>query len=61
MAGTKRALVLAGGGLKVAFQAGVLEVWLDEAGVTFDHVDAASGGCFNAAMLCQGMGSKSAR
>jgi predicted acylesterase/phospholipase RssA len=55
MAGTKRALVLAGGGLKVAFQAGVLEVWLDEAGVTFDHVDAASGGCFNAAMLCQGM------
>ncbi len=51
----KRALILAGGGLKVAFQGGVLQVWLDEARLTFDHVDAASGGCFNAAMLCQGM------
>jgi predicted patatin/cPLA2 family phospholipase len=29
---TKRSLILAGGGLKVAFQAGVLQVWLDEAG-----------------------------
>ncbi|APR86683.1 cholesterol oxidase [Minicystis rosea] len=51
----RRSLILAGGGLKVAFQAGVLEVWLDEAGLTFDHVDAASGGVFNLAMLCQGM------
>jgi predicted acylesterase/phospholipase RssA len=51
----KRALVLAGGGIKVAFQAGVLQVWLDEAGLTFDHVDAASGGVFNLAMMCQGM------
>lgn len=51
----KRSLILAGGGLKVAFQAGVLQVWLDEAGLTFDHVDAASGGVFNLAMLCQGM------
>lgn len=49
----KRSLILAGGGIKVAFQAGVLEVWLDEAGLTFDHVDAASGGVFNLAMLCQ--------
>ncbi len=51
----KRALILAGGGLKVAFQAGVLQVWLDEAGLAFDHVDGASGGVFNLAMLCQGM------
>ncbi|MGH3930015.1 MAG: patatin-like phospholipase family protein, partial [Pseudonocardiaceae bacterium] len=39
----------------MAFQAGVLQVWLDEAGLTFDHVDGASGGTFNLAMLCQGM------
>jgi predicted acylesterase/phospholipase RssA len=51
----KQSLILAGGGIKVAFQAGVLEVWLDEAGLTFDHFDGASGGVFNLAMLCQGM------
>jgi predicted patatin/cPLA2 family phospholipase len=51
----KRSLILAGGGLKVAFQAGVLQVWLDEAGLKFDHVDGASGGIFNLAMYCQGM------
>ena len=50
----KRSLILAGGGLKVGFQAGVLQVWLDEAGLTFDHADGASGGCFNLAMYCQG-------
>lgn len=49
----KRSLILAGGGIKVAFQAGVLQVWLDEAGIEFDHVDAASGGVFNLAMMCQ--------
>jgi predicted acylesterase/phospholipase RssA len=48
-------LILAGGGIKVAFQAGVLQVWLDEARLTFDHVDAASGGVFNLAMMCQDM------
>ena len=53
--GKKRSLILAGGGLKVAFQAGVLQVWLDEAGLTFDHVDGASGGTLNLAMYCQGM------
>src|SRR3954454_22576429 len=52
---SKRALILAGGGMKAAFQAGVLQVWLDEAGLTFDHVDGASGGALNLAMLCQGM------
>lgn len=41
--------------MKVAFQAGVLQVWLDEAGLEFDHLDAASGGVFNQVMLCQGM------
>ncbi|GAA4623969.1 hypothetical protein GCM10023196_022370 [Actinoallomurus vinaceus] len=51
----RRSLILAGGGMKVAFQAGVLQVWLDEAGLTFDHVDGASGGTFNLAMYCQGM------
>ena len=51
----KRSLILAGGGLKVAFQAGVLQVWLDEAGLTFDHADGASGGCLQLAMWCQGM------
>jgi predicted patatin/cPLA2 family phospholipase len=51
----KRSLILAGGGIKVAFQAGVLQVWLDEAALTFDHVDGASGGVFNLAMMCQGM------
>ena len=50
-----RSLILAGGGLKVGYQAGVLQVWLDEAGLTFDHADGASGGCFNLAMYCQGM------
>jgi len=43
----KRSLILAGGGLKVAFQAGVLQVWLDEAGLTFDHAEGTSGGTFN--------------
>lgn len=51
---SKRSLILAGGGLKVGYQAGVLQVWLDEAGLTFDHVDGASGGTLNLAMLCQG-------
>ncbi|HYN06441.1 MAG TPA: patatin-like phospholipase family protein [Vicinamibacterales bacterium] len=49
-----KSLILAGGGLKVGFQAGVLQVWLDEAGITFDHADGASGGCLNLAMYCQG-------
>ena len=54
-AAVRRSLILAGGGSKVAFQAGVLQVWLDEAHATFDHADAASGGVLNLAMLCQGM------
>ena len=51
---TMRSLILAGGGFKVGFQAGVLQVWLDEAGLEFDHADGASGGCLNLAMYCEG-------
>jgi predicted acylesterase/phospholipase RssA len=51
----KRSLMLAGGGLKIAFQAGVLQVWLDELGLHFDHADAVSAACFNLAMWAQGM------
>ena len=47
--------MLAGGGLKVAYQAGVLQVWLDEYGIDFDHADAVSAATFNLAMWCQGM------
>lgn len=51
----KRSLMLAGGGLKIPFQAGVLQVWLDEAGIEFDHGDGVSAACFNLAMWAQGM------
>jgi len=54
----KRSLIMAGGGVKVAFQAGVLQVWLDEANLKFEHADGASGGVFNLAMYCQGMSGK---
>ena len=47
--------MLAAGGLKIPFQAGVLQVWLDEAGIEFDHGDAVSAACFNLAMWAQGM------
>ena len=51
----KRSLMLAGGGLKIPFQAGVMQVWLDEAGIKFDHGDGVSAACFNLAMWAQGM------
>ena len=50
----KRSLMLAGGGLKIAFQAGVIQVWLDEAGIEFDHGDGVSAASFNLAMWTQG-------
>lgn len=50
--------MLAGGGLKIPFQAGVLQVWLDEAGIQFDHADGVSAACFNLAMWTQGMSGK---
>jgi predicted acylesterase/phospholipase RssA len=49
--------MLAGGGIKAGYQAGCLQVLLDEVGsstLKFDHIDAASAGCFNAAMICTG-------
>lgn len=51
---TRRALILAGGGLKVAFQAGVLQVLLDEAHVEFERADGASGGLLNLVQWCEG-------
>lgn len=51
----RRSLLLAGGGVKVAFQAGVLQVLLSEAAdLEFHHYDACSGGAFNLALLCDG-------
>lgn len=49
-----RALVLAGGGVRVAWQAGVVQA-LDEAGLTFDHGDGTSGGIFTLGMLLSGV------
>lgn len=49
----KKSLVLAGGGMRVAYQAGVLMA-LEEAGIHFDHVDGTSGGIFNTGMLASG-------
>lgn len=50
----RRALILAGGGQKVAFQAGVLQVWLDEAKISFEFGDGASGGVLNLVQWCTG-------
>ena len=35
--------------MKVGYQAGVMQVLLDEAGLAFDHADGTSGGCINLA------------
>ncbi|HEX7553954.1 MAG TPA: patatin-like phospholipase family protein, partial [Geothrix sp.] len=51
--GPRRALLLAGGGMRVAWQAGVL-LALDAAGLRFQHFDGASGGTLNLAMLLSG-------
>lgn len=50
----RRALVLAGGGIRVAWQAGVVQA-LDEAGLTFTHGDGTSGGIFTLGMLMSGV------
>lgn len=50
----RRALVLAGGGMRVAWQAGVLKAF-DEAGLRFHHGDGCSGGTINLAMLMSGL------
>lgn len=50
----KRSLVLAGGGVRLAYHAGVLMA-LEEEGITFNHVDGTSGGIFGAAMMASGI------
>jgi predicted acylesterase/phospholipase RssA len=49
-----RSLVLAGGGIRLAYHAGVL-LALEEAGLAFQHVDGTSGGIFGTAMLASGL------
>lgn len=49
----RRSLVLAGGGMRVAWQTGVVTA-LTEHGLTFDHVDGTSGGIMTAGMLLSG-------
>lgn len=51
----KRSLVLAGGGMRVAWQAGVMKA-LEEDGLAFDHVDGSSGGILTAGMVLSGVG-----
>jgi predicted acylesterase/phospholipase RssA len=53
-AGPKRSLVLAGGGMRVAYQAGVLRAFAED-GLRFFHGDGASGGTINLAMLLSGL------
>ncbi len=52
--GPKRALILAGGGMRVAYQAGVIRA-LAEANLRFAHADGTSGGTINLAMLFSGL------
>lgn len=49
----RRSLVLAGGGMRVAWQAGALCA-LEESGLAFAHADGTSGGTINLAMLLSG-------
>ncbi len=49
-----RALVLAGGGMRVAYQAGAVKALFD-AGLRFEHADGASGGTINLAALMSGV------
>jgi predicted acylesterase/phospholipase RssA len=50
----RRSLILAGGGMRVAYQAGVL-LALEEEGLSFFHADGTSGGTINLAMLLSGL------
>ncbi|HTS52064.1 MAG TPA: patatin-like phospholipase family protein [Burkholderiales bacterium] len=50
----RRSLILAGGGMRVAYQAGVLKA-LQEADLGFFHADGTSGGTINLAMLFSGL------
>lgn len=53
-ASINRSLILAGGGARLAYQAGVLQA-LEEEGLIFSHFDGTSGGIFNTAMLSSGI------
>src|ERR1051325_2904984 len=53
-AGPKRAVILAGGGMRVAYHAGALRAMM-EAGLRFSHVDGTSGGIINSAMVLSGL------
>ncbi|ACB34138.1 Patatin [Leptothrix cholodnii SP-6] len=53
-AGVRRALVLAGGGMRVAYQAGAVKALFDE-GLRFSHADGTSGGTINLAALLSGL------
>jgi predicted acylesterase/phospholipase RssA len=50
----RRSLILAGGGMRVAWQAGVLKA-MQETGLSFFHGDGTSGGTINLAMLFSGL------
>ncbi|MFC8510475.1 patatin-like phospholipase family protein [Streptomyces sp. NPDC057411] len=50
---TRRSLVLAGGGMRVAWQTGVVRA-LREHGLSFDHVDGTSGGIMTTGMVLSG-------
>lgn len=52
--GPRRSLILAGGGMRVAYQAGVVRALLEE-GLSFHHADGTSGGAMNLAMLLSGL------
>ncbi|HEY4328062.1 MAG TPA: patatin-like phospholipase family protein [Mucilaginibacter sp.] len=54
MLNNKRSLILAGGGVRLAYHAGVL-IALEEAGINFNHIDGTSGGIFGTAMLASGI------
>lgn len=52
--GPRRSLILAGGGMRVAYQAGAIRA-LVESGLCFAHADGTSGGTINLAMLFSGL------
>lgn len=55
--GIKRSLILAGGGARLSYQAGVINA-LEEEGLKFNHFDGTSGGIFNTAMICSDVAPK---
>ena len=55
----KRSLILAGGGVRLAYHAGVLKA-LEEEGLSFNHIDGTSGGIFCTAMMASGISPKEA-